>query len=366
MTGDNREGQRAKPLISLVVPVFNEADNLPLFYPAVRAVIDPLSARYDFEFVITDNHSSDATPDIIAALARDDVRVRGYRFSRNFGYQRSILTAYLRAEGAAAIQLDCDLQDPPELIPVFLEQWQAGSDVVYGIRTSRLESRRWSYARSVFYWMVDFLSEDPIPRDAGDFRLISRRVIEELRRIGDTRPYLRGTIATLGFRQTGIDYHRRARVVGTTKFSFYDNVMLALDGLVNQSVVPLRVATFVGMLVALVTVLAIVGYLVAHYTTGFRAPAGFTTTTILILASLGINAMLLGIIGEYLGRMYLQMKNRSLSIVERELHASRYAADVRSVASSGAPSPMHRGSGWSNDGPMRQSAIQSLTGETSG
>lgn len=314
------ESGSRKPLISLVVPVYNEAETLPLFYPAVRSVIDPLTDRYDFEFVFTDNHSTDRTPDLVAELARQDGRVRGYRFSRNFGYQRSILTAYLRAEGDAAIQLDCDLQDPPELIPVFLEQWQAGSDVVYGIRRSRLEARRWSYARKVFYWLVDVLSEDPIPRDAGDFRLISRRVIEELRNIADTKPYLRGTIATLGFQQTGIPYDRRARVVGDSKFSFRDNIMLALDGVVNQSVVPLRMATYVGMFVAGMTVLAIFGYLVAHYTTGFRAPAGFTTTTILILASLGINAMLLGIIGEYLGRMYLQMKNRSLSIVERELH----------------------------------------------
>ena len=311
---------RLKPLVSLVIPVFNEADNIPLFYPAVRSIIDPLAAEYDFEFVFTDNHSTDETPRLLTQLAEQDSRVRAFRFSRNFGYQRSILTAYLKAQGDAAIQLDCDLQDPPELIPVFLAQWRQGSDVVYGIRTSRLESSRWTLARKLFYRLVDVLSEDPIPRDAGDFRLISRRVIEELRGLTDSKPYLRGTIATMGFKQTGIDYARRARTVGTSKFSFYDNVMLALDGLVNQSVVLLRLATYVGVLVALLTVLAIIGYLIAHFTTGFRAPAGFTTITVLILASLGINAMLLGIIGEYLGRMYMQMKNRSLTIIERELH----------------------------------------------
>jgi dolichol-phosphate mannosyltransferase len=206
------------------------------------------------------------------------------------------------------------------MIPAFLEKWRQGADVVYGIRKSRLESRRWTYARKIFYWLVDFLSEDPIPQDAGDFRLISRRVIEELRRIGDPKPYLRGTIATLGFTQVGIDYERRARTVGVSKFSFYDNVMLALDGIINQSVVPLRVATYVGMGVAGMTVLASIGYIVAYFTVGFRAPAGFTTLTVLVLGSLGINALLLGVIGEYLGRMYLQMKNKSLSIVERELH----------------------------------------------
>jgi dolichol-phosphate mannosyltransferase len=309
-----------KPLISLIVPVFNEEDNVIPFYDAVAPITAQLSDRYDFEFVFTDNHSTDKTPELLSTLARSDARIRAYRFSRNFGYQRSILTAYLKCTGDAAIQLDCDLQDPPELIPAFVQHWLDGADVVYGIRKTRLEGWRWRYARRIFYWLVDFLSEDPIPRDAGDFRLISRRVIEELRSIDDSKPYLRGTIATLGFKQVGVDYDRRARVIGNTKFSIYDNVMLALDGIVNQSVVPLRVATYIGVTVSFLTVIAILGYLIAYFTTGFRAPAGFTTTTVLILGSLSINAMLLGILGEYLGRMYLQMKKTSLSIVERELH----------------------------------------------
>jgi len=308
------------PLISLVVPVFNEEDNVMPFYTDVRRVIDPLADEYEFEFVFTDNRSTDRTPDLLRDLARADPRVRAYRLSRNFGYQRSILTAYLKCRGDAAIQLDCDLQDPTDLIVQFLKHWREGYDVVYGTRVSRFESWRWSLARKVFYRLVDFLSEDPIPNDAGDFRLISRRVIEELRRIDDTRPYLRGTIATLGFNQIGIDYDRGARVRGATKFSLYDNVMLALDGIVNQSVVPLRVATYIGISVSFLTVLAIFGYLVAYFTVGFRAPPGFTTITVLILGSLSINAMLLGILGEYLGRMYLQMKKKSLSIIDRELH----------------------------------------------
>jgi dolichol-phosphate mannosyltransferase len=309
-----------KPLVSLVIPVFNEEDNVMPFYNDVRRVIDPLADQYEFEFVFTDNHSTDKTPDLLRELAHTDSRIRAYRFSRNFGYQRSILTAYLKCRGDAAIQLDCDLQDPTDLIVEFLKLWQQGYDVVYGTRVSRLESWKWSLARKVFYRLVDFLSEDPIPNDAGDFRLISRRIIEELRRIDDTRPYLRGTIATLGFNQLGIDYNRGARARGKTKFSIYDNVMLALDGIVNHSVVPLRVATYVGIGISFLTLIAIAGYLVAYFTTGFRAPAGFTTTTILILGSLSINAMLLGILGEYIGRMYLQMKKKSLSIVERELH----------------------------------------------
>jgi polyisoprenyl-phosphate glycosyltransferase len=309
-----------KPLISLVIPVYNEEDNIAAFYADVRRVIDPLADQYEFEFVFTDNHSTDRTPDLLRDLCRADPRIRAFRFSRNFGYQRSILTAYLKCRGDAAIQLDADLQDPTDLIVQFMQRWREGYDVVYGTRVSRLESWKWSLARKVFYRLVDFLSEDPIPNDAGDFRLISRRVIEELRRIDESHPYLRGTIATLGFNQIGIDYHRGARVRGASKFSIYQNVMLALDGIVNQSVVPLRVATYVGILVSFVTLIAILGYLIAYFTVGFRAPAGFTTITILILGSLSINALLLGVLGEYIGRMYLQMKKKSLSIVERELH----------------------------------------------
>ena len=312
--------ESGKPLVSLVIPVFNEELNIMPFYADVRRVINPLTNEYEFEFVFTDNHSTDKTPDLLRGLAQADPRVRAYRFSRNFGYQRSILTAYLKCRGDAAIQLDCDLQDPTDLIVVFLKHWREGYDVVYGTRVSRLESWKWSLARKVFYRLVDLLSEDPIPNDAGDFRLVSRRVIEELRRINDTRPYLRGTIATLGFNQLGINYDRGARVRGATKFSLYDNVMLALDGIVNQSLVPLRVATYVGIGVSFLTLLAIMGYIIAYFTVGFRAPAGFTTITILILGSLSINAMLLGVLGEYLGRMYMQMKKKSLSIVERVLH----------------------------------------------
>src|ERR1700731_155187 len=157
------------PLISLVVPVFNEEDNVMPFYTDVRRVIDPLADEYEFEFIFTDNRSTDRTPDLLRDLARADPRVRAYRLSRNFGYQRSILTAYLKCRGDAAIQLDCDLQDPTDLIVQFMDRWQEGYDVVYGTRVSRLEAWKGSLARKVFYWLGDFFLEDPVPLDAGAF-----------------------------------------------------------------------------------------------------------------------------------------------------------------------------------------------------
>lgn len=304
------------PLISIIVPVFNEEANIQPFYEAVTLEIDKLSAEFKFEFVFTDNHSTDATFSLLQGLAERDARVSAYRFSRNFGYQRSIMTGYSRAQGMAAIQLDVDLQDPPELISRFLAEWKLGADVVYGVRIKRQESWIINLQRVIFYRLIDRLSEDKIPVDAGDFRLISRRVINLLKSFEDAQPYLRGTIATLGFKQVGLPYSRNARVRGESKFPFSKLVSLALDGILNHSVVPLRLSTYFGMAVSVLTLLCIFGYTAAKLITHAQWPAGFATLAALILASISINAMLLGIIGEYLGRMYQQLKKQPLTIIE--------------------------------------------------
>jgi dolichol-phosphate mannosyltransferase len=307
---------QSRPLISIVVPVFNEELNIGPFYETVSRQIEPLSGVYDFEFVFTDNHSTDATFTLLRELTQRDQRVHAYRFSRNFGYQRSIMTGYSRARGDAAIQLDVDLQDPPELIGRFLEEWRGGADVVYGIRIKRQEPWLINIQRVLFYRLIDRLSEEKIPVDAGDFRLISRRVIDLLKSFDDAQPYLRGTIATLGFKQVGIPYNRNARVRGESKFPFSKLVALAMDGILNHSVVPLRLSTYFGLAVSAITLISILGYAAAKIIFGSQWPAGFATLAALILASISINAMLLGIIGEYLGRMYRQLKRQPLTIIE--------------------------------------------------
>ncbi|MEK9661360.1 MAG: glycosyltransferase family 2 protein, partial [Alphaproteobacteria bacterium] len=237
----------ARPLISLVIPVLNEEDNLDTLVARVSAVMAGIADRYDYELVFTDNHSDDTTWEKLTALAAERPDVRAYRFSRNFGYQKSIRTGYLRTRGAAAIQLDADLQDPPEMIPEFLRHWEAGSKVVYGVRRSRREGAVVTMYRRVFYWLIDALSEDPLPRDAGDFRLIDSQVIEVLRADSDVHPYIRGRIAAMGFTQTGIPYDRAARQAGETKFSFWSMVRLAVDGITSHSAKPLRLATYLGV-----------------------------------------------------------------------------------------------------------------------
>jgi dolichol-phosphate mannosyltransferase len=309
-------------LISIVVPVLDEEQNIERLYDTVLATFEPVADRYRLEFVFTDNHSTDRSFEILKALAGRDARVRVLRFSRNFGYQRSILTGYLNAAGDAVIQLDCDLQDPPALMLDFLRKWEEGYQVVYGVRRKRQEGFAITALRKVFYRAIDLLSEHPLPIDAGDFRLVDRRIVEELRNVDDAAPYLRGVIATLGFRQIGVEYDRDPRRFGESKFRFRDLTQLALDGILNHSLIPLRLATYFSQAIFLIACLVTVGYAAARLTVGDEWPAGFTTLAVLILISTGLNALLFGIQGEYIGRIYRQVKKQPLSIVEEQVGVS--------------------------------------------
>lgn len=307
------------PLVSIVVPVFNERDNVERCARAVAAVMKPLAPRYDYELIFTDNHSTDGTFEKLREIATADPHVRVFRFARNHGFQKSIYTGYLLASGDAAIQLDCDLQDPPEMIPEFLARWEQGYRVVYGVRRRRREALWLTAIRRIFYRFINWVSDDELPKDAGDFRLVDRCILDVLSQIYDCHPYLRGTIATLGFEQIGIPYDRAERAAGRSKFSMSQLFGLATDGILNHSLVPLRLATYAGFVVSLLSVLTMVAYLAGRLL-GNEWPAGFATLAVLILASLGITSMFLGIIGEYLGRIYQQLKGRPLTIIETAIN----------------------------------------------
>jgi glycosyltransferase involved in cell wall biosynthesis len=312
-----------KILLSVIVPVFNEEQNIRLLCDAVAKVMEPLSPNYDYELLFTDNHSTDASFDILSSLATQNKRIRAIRFSRNFGYQRSILAGYLSAKGDIAVQLDCDLQDPPELIPQFIRKWEEGYKVVYGVRQARKESWQINLARKMFYRLINALSEDKLPLDAGDFRLVDRCILDEMRKISYSRPYLRGSIAAMGFKQYGLPYHRAARERGKSKFPLRSLIVIAIDGILNHSIIPLRIATFVSLAVSFLTMLAIIGYIMAKFFLGKNWPAGFATTTLLILFAIILNAFFLGIIGEYIGRIYQHIKQHSLVIIEKTINCEQ-------------------------------------------
>ncbi|MBO0663021.1 glycosyltransferase family 2 protein [Jiella sp. MQZ9-1] len=305
----------AQTKVSVLVPAFNEEDNVEAAYRAIVTTFDHMP-ECELELIFTDNHSTDRTFPLLKALAAADPRVRVIRFSRNVGFERSLLAGFKAATGDCAVQIDCDLQDPPSLIPKMLELWHQGHQVVYGIRRKLPDSLPMAMARRLFYRLLDALSEDDLPPNAGEFRLVDRRILDELRLVDDTSPYLRGLISAMGFSQIGFEYDRESRTAGASKFRLKALVLLSVDAFLNHSLVPLRLASLTALLVASVTSLLILFYLVGYFVFGSNWPQGFATTTILLLLSVSLNAMFLGIIGEYVGRIYMQAKGRPRVIVE--------------------------------------------------
>jgi polyisoprenyl-phosphate glycosyltransferase len=312
-----------RPLISVIVPVFNEEENVERCYHALRAVFVRVADEYRLELFFSDNHSTDRTFEILAGLAACDPDVRVIRLARNFGFQRSVLTAFSSVTGDAAVQIDCDLQDPPELILDFLKLWRQGHDAVVGIRRKRQEAAVLQLARKGFYRLLRRISDDQMIDDAGDFRLVDRSVIERLKQVRDARPYTRGLVSALSARQTGVPYDRNAREFGQSKFPVRRLFGIATDGIVNHSLVPLRLATWLGIVVFLVTFAIILWYVGRYLFSGSDWPPGFATLAVLLLGSIGLNAVLIGILGEYVGRIYEEVRVRPLTIIETSLNLDR-------------------------------------------
>lgn len=309
-----------KHLLSIAVPVYNEEENIKLFYETVMKELKALEARYDYEFIFTDNRSTDGSFRILREIASVDLRVKVIRFSKNFGYQRSIFTGYCLASGDAVIQMDCDLQDPPILIHEFLAKWEEGYEVVYGIRKNRQEGWLIHQVRRFFYRFINLLSEDDLPKDAGDFRLVDRKVVSQLKLLYDANPYIRGMIAAFGFRQTGLPYNRSRRLHGESKFNLRQLGSLAVDGLLNHSIVPLRLATFIGLFLSIGLTFYVGWLFTIKFIFHQGWPAGFFTLSALILMSISLNALFLGVIGEYIGRIYRQVKRQPITIVDEAIN----------------------------------------------
>jgi dolichol-phosphate mannosyltransferase len=307
-------------LISIVIPVYNEERNVRMAYDEVLRVMGPLQDKYEIEFVFTDNHSTDGTFAELTRLAKDDARVKVIRFNRNYGFQRSLMTAYRATTGDAAIQIDCDLQDPPALFPTFLSLWEQGHDVVVGIRQNRPEPTWLLALRRIFYRLLNAIAEHPITPDAGDFRLVDRKVLNHLTQVDDQSPYVRGLVASFASNEGQVPYNRNARQHGESKFPVSKLIGFALNGIFGHSTLPLRIASWCGLLIAVATTLLSAYYIIGALTVGLTAPRGFATTTVLILFGISLNAIFLGILGEYVSRIYQQVRQRPLTVVERTLN----------------------------------------------
>jgi glycosyltransferase involved in cell wall biosynthesis len=301
-----------KQLISIVIPALNEFENIGPLENELAGVLGDLP--YDFEFVVVDNGSTDGTAEAVKAICRRDPRWKYVGLSRNFGIDASISAGYRIAAGDAIVVLYSDLQDPPDVIPKFIAKWQEGYDVVYGVRTVRPGDPRWrNVAIKLVYRAIASLADVEIPRNAGDFRLISGRVRDALNTCSENNRYMRGLIAWLGFRQVGIEYERRPRVAGDSKFPLGSLIAFALNALTSFSLKPLRVFTILGFSLLALSLLAVPVYIYLYFTTG--APQGITTLIVLGLLGIGVNSLGIGVLGEYLGRTYAETKRRPLYVI---------------------------------------------------
>ena len=307
-------------LISIIVPVYNEELNIRIAYTAIIEAFALLDKKYELELFFADDHSTDGTFALLAELAREDQRVKVIRYNRNYGFQRSLFTAYCLCTGAAAIQIDCDLQDPPSMFSVFISHWEAGHDLVVGIRQKREEHRYMSFLRRAFYTLLDAISEDTLPRNAGDFRLVDRKILEMLRHINDPKPYVRGLTSSLASNIATVPYDRTRRLHGTSKFPIWKWYGFAMEGILSHSIIPLRLATYIGFILAVMTACLSGFYIIAALLHGEGWPRGFATITVLVLFGISLNGIFLGIIGEYIARIYYQGRNRPLTVIQQQLN----------------------------------------------
>lgn len=303
-------------MLSIVVPFLNEEHNLPVLYERICAVIDSRPERLEIIFV--DDGSTDGSPDWVRATAERDARVRLLQLSRNFGHQIAITAGMDHAQGDAVVIMDADLQDPPEVIPDLIASWQQGNEVVYAVRRSRA-GESWSkrFLAAMFYKLFRRMVNVDMPLDAGDFRLVDRQVVAALREMRELHRFVRGLTCWVGYRQAAVPYDREARHAGATKYPVWKSAVLAWDAMTSFSGAPLRWVTLGGVLVAVLGGLQTIQIIWAKLFRPDELVAGWATLAALILIVGGIQLICLGIVGQYVSRIFEQSKNRPLYFLRR-------------------------------------------------
>ena len=302
------------PDLSVVLPVHNEEENISVLYSSLHRVLEKTGMNYEMIFV--DDGSGDHSVECLHGLAAKDHHVMVVELARNFGHQVAITAGLDHARGKAVIVMDADLQDPPEVVPKLISKWQEGHDVVYAIRQHRKEGwvKRTMYA--AFYRLLRRVAHVDIPLDAGDFCIMDRKVVNLLRSMPERNRFVRGIRSWVGLRQTGLPYERQARNAGRPKYSFARLMLLALDGFISFSYTPLRVASLSGVGISLLSFVLAGFYFIKKLTTGLNPP-GFATLVVAVFFLAGIQLITIGVMGEYIGRIYDEVKRRPLYVVRR-------------------------------------------------
>lgn len=311
----------AHATLCIVVPMFNEALAITHLVGRLDAALAHIPA--DIHMLFVDDGSTDGTAVELARIANNDARISVLRLARNFGKEAAMTAGLDHADADAVVIIDADLQDPPEVIAEFWKHYEQGADMVYGVRASRAgESWLKRLTAATFYRLIDRMSETPIPRDTGDFRLLSRRAVEALRQLRERHRFMKGLFGWVGFQQVAVRYHRAPRVAGRSKFGFWKLWNFALEGITSFSTVPLRIATYLGLVTALVAF----GYgsLIITKTLLYgEAVRGYPSLMTVMLFLGGVQLVALGVIGEYLGRIYNESKHRPLYLVSQSLNLQR-------------------------------------------
>jgi glycosyltransferase involved in cell wall biosynthesis len=326
MSRDVSESGDPRPMLSVVVPCMNEEQVLRETNLRLVGALEQISPN--FEIIYVDDGSTDSTPELLREIQLHDHRIRVVRFSRNFGHQVAITAGLEHTRGEAVVIIDADLQDPPEVIREFVDKWMEGYDVVYGVRAEREGETAFKvWSAKFFYRCISRLSDTAIPLDTGDFRLMDRSVVDALMAMPERDRFVRGMVSWLGYSQTAVSYRRAARFAGHTKFSLFKMLRFATDGIVSFSILPLRVATWIGFAASGFSLVGIILTLYARFfATGLVK--GWTSTMIAIYFIGGVQLICMGIIGEYVGRIYGESKRRPLYVVrERMGFGSRGASD---------------------------------------
>ncbi len=306
-----------KPTFTILAPIYNEVENIPLLYARISEVMEQTGESW--EFVMVDDGSSDGSTEKILDLQSKDEKVKSVIFSRNFGHQIAVTAGLDTSKGEAVIIIDADLQDPPEVILDLIQKWKEGYEVVYAVRSKR-EGESWFklFTASAFYRVIQRITDVNIPSNTGDFRLLDQKVVQVMNGMREKHRFLRGMSVWVGFKQTGVEYEREERFAGETKYPLKKMIRLASDAITGFSYFPLQLAMYLGFIAAGISIVAIPVVIVLRVT-GSQAFFGQATTLIAVLFLGGVQLISLGLLGEYVGRLYDEAKDRPLYIVREDL-----------------------------------------------
>ena len=303
-----------QPELSVVIPVFNEEENITVLHSRLTAVLE--DTHIDYEIIFVDDGSNDNSLNQLQNLSVKDKRVLVVELARNFGHQVAITAGLDYSQGKAVIVMDGDLQDPPEVLPEFIAKWREGHHVVYGVRERRKEGWLKRAAYAGFYRLLRRVSNIEIPLDSGDFCIMDRRVVDLLRSMPERNRFVRGIRSWVGLNQAGLPIERHARIAGKPKYTFRRLMLLALDGFVSFSYLPLRIITISGFSISLLSIFAAVFYAAKRLMTGL-GPPGFATLVVAVFFLAGVQLITMGVIGEYVGRIFEEVKQRPLYVVRK-------------------------------------------------